>query len=173
MEKLTEKDFDKVYALLKQSFIDDELRPYDEQRALLKEPIYEIYAERAEHSDELKAMLAVWDFETFVFIDYLAVHPAYRNQQLGNKILEALSAMTPKDICLEIETPKDELTFRRLEFYRRNHFVLCDFPYDQPPIAKGNAPVALSLMSSAPILEKEKFEHIKSEIYKYAYERFN
>ena len=173
MEKLTDKDFDQMYALLQQSFIKDELRPYEAQKALFQEPLYHVFAEREADGEQMIAFIAVWDFTDFVFIDYFAVHPAFRNRRLGEKMLQDLAHLTPKDICLEIETPRDELTFRRLHFYQRNHFVLCPFNYKQPPIAKGNAPVSLSLMSTQKITDKDDFERICKEIDVYAFKRFN
>ena len=172
MEILNETEFDKVFALLEMSFIKDELRPYDEQKNLLKNPIYHVYVERDQNSNQLKAFIAVWDFKNFIFIDYFAVHPAFRNQRLGEKMLKSLSRLTQKDIYLEIETPKDEMTLRRLHFYERNHFILCPFFYEQPPIARGNTPVALSLMSTKNITQEKEFEEIQKVIYKYAYEPF-
>ena len=172
MEKLTVKDFDKLFALMKQSFIEDELRPYDEQKALFAEPIYHVFAKYSDDHQDLKAFIALWNFDTFVFVDYFAVHPRYRNLGIGQEILAEVRKMTPKDIFLEIEEPTDDMTYRRLKFYQRNQFELCQFAYHQPPIARGNAPVALSLMGSRKLEDEKEFSYIKSQIYEYAYKRF-
>ncbi len=172
MVRLGEKDFDNMYSLLKISFIADELRPYNQQKALLKKSIYHVFAEREADTNQLRAFIALWDLKDFVFVDYFAVHPIYRNQGIGQKILQEVFDMTQKNICLEIETPVNEITNRRLRFYQRNHFKLCNYDYKQPPVAKGNAPVSLSLMSSRDIQHEKDFKNICKEVYKFMYKPF-
>lgn len=121
---LGENDFEKVWDLMKLSFIDDELRPFEKHKALLHKDIYHIYGEWDNSGNCLKAIIAIWDFKDFAFIDYFAVHPSFRNHKLGERILNQLFSMTDKNICLEIDTPKDEISFRRLNFYERNGFSL-------------------------------------------------
>ena len=43
IKKMKREDFDKVYAIMEQSFPPDERRPYKEQQELLENPLYSVY----------------------------------------------------------------------------------------------------------------------------------
>ena len=91
--------------------------------------------------------LAVWEFESFTYIEHFAVDPVLRNSGTGSAMLQELVRKYQKQICLEVELPEDELTRRRIGFYERNGFVFNEYPYIQPPISKGKSPVPLRIMT--------------------------
>ena len=136
LQRINETDFPEIYRIMQASFSDDEYRPYDEQLALFEEPEYRIYYMPA-------GFLAVWEFESFIYIEHFAVDPALRNSGTGSAMLQELVKQYQKPICLEVELPEDELTRRRIGFYERNGFVFNEYPYIQPPISKGKSPVGL------------------------------
>ena len=144
------------------SFSDDEYRPYDEQLALFEEPEYRIYYMPA-------GFLAVWEFESFIYIEHFAVDPALRNSGTGSAMLQELVKQYQKPICLEVELPEDELTRRRIGFYERNGFVFNEYPYIQPPISKGKSPVPLRIMTYGEAITRETFEAIKNVLYRSVY----
>ena len=71
-------------------------------------------------------------------------------------------------VCLEVEPPENEISKRRIDFYKRNGLYLNTFPYLQPPISNGKNPVPLMIMSSKKI-DKEKFSFIKDKLYREVY----
>ncbi len=73
-------NFDEAYRLMELSFPEEERRTYREQKELLTNPRYRIYVPEESQSGRLQAFAAVWEFDTFAFIEHLAVDPAYRNQ---------------------------------------------------------------------------------------------
>ncbi len=166
---LKEKDFDKVYDIMQDSFPPNERRSYGNQRALLLKDKYKIYALYDENSDSVKAFIAVYEFKDFLFAEHFAVSSAYRNQGLGTEILKELIDSTNKQICLEVEKPNTELARRRIEFYKRNGLFLNEYPYIQPAIEEGKAPMPLFIMSTkAPLMPKE-YEAMKFKVYKEVY----
>lgn len=167
IEKLSRVDFDKVYSLMERSFPSDEYRSYDEQKALLDNPLYQIYVIR--ENEVVKAFSAVWDLEEFSFIEHLAVHPACRNGGLGAQILNELVKLLGKTVCLEVEPPETEMAVRRIGFYQRNNFFVNHYPYMQPSISKGKNPIPLLIMTWGSPVNEETFQRIKSLLYTKVY----
>lgn len=162
LQRINETDFPEIYRIMQASFSDDEYRPYDEQLALFEEPEYRIYYMPA-------GFLAVWEFESFIYIEHFAVDPALRNSGTGSAMLKELVKQYQKLICLEVELPEDELTRRRIGFYERNGFVFNEYPYIQPPISKGKSPVPLRIMTYGEAITRETFEAMKNVLYRSVY----
>ena len=162
LQRINETDFPEIYRIMQVSFSDDEYRPYDEQLALLEEPEYRIYYMPA-------GFLAVWEFESFIYIEHFAVDPSLRNSGTGSAMLQELVKQYQKPICLEVELPEDELTRRRIGFYERNGFVFNEYPYIQPPISKGKSPVPLRIMTYKSEITREEFQKMKEILYRRVY----
>ena len=169
LTKLLKKDFDQVYDLMEQSFPDDEYRPYEEQKALLDHPAYQIYVEKDCENQMLRAFLAVWEFDNFAHIEHFAVNPQFRGNGLGSKALGELLSLLGKTVCLEVELPNTEIASRRINFYRRNNMFLNSYPYIQPPISKGKQPIPLMIMTSDKPIDRETFDKIKKVLYEKVY----
>lgn len=162
LQRINETDFPEIYRIMQASFSDDEYRPYDEQLALFEEPEYRIYYMPA-------GFLAVWEFESFIYIEHFAVDPALRNSGTGSAMLQELVKQYQKPICLEVELPEDELTRRRIGFYERNGFVFNEYPYIQPPISKGKSPVPLRIMTYRSEITRQEFQKMKEILYRRVY----
>ena len=147
---------------MKQSFPIDEIRPYEEQKELLSDSRYSIYAEEG-------GFLGVWEFDDFLFIEHFAVDKAKRNSGLGSKILTEFLENNEKPVCLEVELPDTDIAKRRIGFYERNGFFLNEFDYFQPPISKGKNIVPLMIMTSNGKISKTIFEEIRDTLYKEIY----
>ena len=181
LQRINETNFPEIYRIMQASFSDDEYRPYDEQLALFEEPEYRVYympaigMERVgNHSTGNSTMhaagfLAVWEFESFTYIEHFAVDPALRNSGTGSAMLQELVRKYQKQICLEVELPEDELTRRRIGFYERNGFVFNEYPYIQPPISKGKSPVPLRVMTYGKGITRQAFEEMRKVLYRRVY----
>ena len=162
--KIDIADFDKMFEIMETSFPTDERRPKEEQKELFKNPRYKVYC-----VNKVKAFMAVWEFESFVYVEHFAVSPEYRNEGLGSKMLSALMGMCDKKIVLEVEPPETDVAKGRIGFYERNGFYLNEYPYIQPPISKGKQEVPLMIMTSAMPVSEQEFEEIKNTLYKEVY----
>lgn len=169
IQKLKTQDFDNIYRLMEQSFPPDERRTYAEQKSLLSNPQYCIYILPDTASSGIKAFLAVWTFNDFVFIEHFAVNPLYRNSGFGSAMLKEAVQQMHHMVCLEVELPVQETAKRRIGFYERNGFFLNHYPYMQPPISDGRSPVPLLIMTSGSSISEERFLEIKNVLYKNVY----
>ncbi len=167
VEKLNVSDFDGMFSIMEKSFPEDERRPYSEQKELLKNEYYNVYVEKENGS--VIGFISVWGFPEFLYIEHFAVAPDYRNRGIGEKLVNYVSSLYDKTICLEVEPPEDEFAKRRIGFYERNGFFLNEYPYMQPPISKGKNPIPLMIMSKNDRLCKEKFTEVKSVLYTKVY----
>ncbi len=164
LTKIDIADFDKMFEIMEKSFPEDERRPENEQKMLFDNPLYKVYC-----AGNIKGFMAVWEFESFIFLEHFAVSPEYRNEGLGSKMIAELKRMYGKKICLETEPPETDTASGRIEFYKRNGFYLNEYPYIQPPISKGKNEVPLMIMTSDEPLKKCEFEEIKATLYKEVY----
>ncbi|MGN0818783.1 MAG: GNAT family N-acetyltransferase [Christensenellaceae bacterium] len=168
MIKLTKENFNEVYEIMSNSFPCDELRRRDEQLKLFENRLFSVYALKGEQ-DDITAIMTVYDFDVFLFVEHFAVKAEYRNKGLGEKMLAELLKTADKQVCLEVEPPETETAIRRIGFYRRNGFYLNEYPYIQPPISKGKNPVSLMIMTSKRPISETEFEFYKQTLYKKVY----
>lgn len=164
---LNRASFAGVYRLMEESFPPDEIRPCREQQALLDDPRYGLYGLQ-DADGSIQGVMAVWQFSEFTFLEHFAVAPQLRNQGVGSAMLHALARLTQKEICLEAEPPETDLKRRRVEFYKRNGFLLQDYPYMQPAISQGRKPVPLVLMTTR-AHTREGLDRIKTALYRTVY----
>ena len=169
LKKLDRKDFDKVYSIMKQSFPQDEYRPYEGQKALLNEESYQIYILTEDETDEIKGFITVWEYEKLAFVEHLAVSSKYRNGGLGSRILKEAAKFLGKMMCREVELPDTEIASRRIGFYERNGYYLNKYPYIQPALAEGQNPVPLLLMTTYKELSEKEFEEVRDLLYEKVY----
>ena len=162
-------EFDRFFSIIEASFPADEYRTYAEQKTLTADPQYCIYVLPDEQSGEIKAVITLWQFDDFAFIEHFAVHPIYRNHGLGAQILHEIKETAACPLCLEAELPETDFAKRRIAFYERNGFFANDYPYIQPPYSEGKNPVPLIVMTTGGTVTKERFEKIKETIYKEVY----
>lgn len=170
MERLTTRDFDEFFAIMEASFPTDERRPYEEQKALFDNPKYEVYARKNE--GKTIGFLAVWRFDSVLFIEHFAVNPTFRNGGVGAGMLREMVESCESNklpICLEVELPENETACRRIKFYERNGFFYNDYPYVQPPISAGKNPVPLRVMTSGGHIAQDAFEEIRKTLYTEVY----
>lgn len=160
-------NFDAVYSLLERSFPPDERRSYEEQKKLLDEKEYKIYAKF--DGDALVGFLATWSFGTQAYVEHFAVSPEFRNNGEGSRMLAETIKTLGVPVCLEVEKPEDELTTRRINFYKRNGFFLNLYPYIQPAYSPEKQPVPLLIMSTGANLTESEFKKIRSSLYKIVY----
>lgn len=168
LQPMLPQEFDAVYALMQQAFPRDEIRPADGQRRLLARPEYRMLVCRQD-SGEIVGLMAVWQFTEFVFLEHFAVNPACRGAGIGTRMLQELLSRAQKPVCLEVELPLDDLTRRRIAFYERNGFFLNDYDYIQPPMAEGQAPVPLRIMSHGSLLSASQFDRLRNTLYREVY----
>ena len=158
--------FEEMYRLLQESLPADEYREPAGQRALLSDPRYTIYTPE----DGTRALLAVWTFEGFTFVEHFAVDRALRGRGIGSDMLRALHKASDAPVCLEVDPPTDDISRRRVAFYARNGFILNPYPYLQPALGVGKKALPLCVMSAPHALSEEAFLRVKETLYTQVYQ---
>lgn len=150
------------------SFPENEYRTYANQKTLLKNPKYHIITKENEQQKTV-AFLAFWTFDEFNFMEHLAVSPTCRGKGTGTKLVSEFISDNFKPIILEIEPPLDNISIKRMEFYKRLGFKLNEYQYFQMPLRKNDSPSELKIMSYPDKLKEEEFENAKNTIYHEVY----
>lgn len=114
-------------------------------------------------------LLNSWDFDDFIFIEHFAIDPTIRNKGIGQQTLKLFIENMNLPIVLEVELPENEISMRRIEFYKREGFQLWKHEYKQPPYRKGHDFLPMSLMSFGKLSEKNDFEKVKNTLYNQVY----
>ncbi len=164
IRKMKDDEFAKVISIIERSFPRDERRPADEEKALLADPRFTIYV-----SDDVSAMITVWQFDEFAFIEHFAVDPDHRCGGLGGKMLQELISILPCPVCLETEPPIEDIQKRRISFYTRNGLFLNHYTYYQPPISAGRNTIPLMLMTSGGEVSEADYRRIRGVLYREVY----
>lgn len=157
-------EFDSVYTLLRSAFPADERRSYEGQLALLGDPRYTAYV-----TPELHAVLTLWQFDDFAFIEHFAVDERLRNQGFGTSLLQRMLSALTCPVCLEAELPDTPIARRRLNFYRRNGFFVNEYPYIQPPYSADTHAVPMLLLSTGGHVRAARFDQIRDTLYRHVY----
>lgn len=164
---IDDRHFDAFYALLSVSLPPDEHRVYDAQKALLDEPAYAILT--AEERGEVRAIMAVWEFDAFRYIEHFAVDPVLRGQGIGAAMLGEYLSRDGRRVVLEVEPPQTETAVRRIGFYTRCGLALSSYPYAQPPLNPGDGMLPLMLMSSGGALTDAEAAAVRETLYREVY----
>lgn len=114
--------------------------------------------------------ITLWNLDGFTYAEHLAISPKVRNKGYGAKIIEALLNMVEGTIVLEVELPEDELSKRRIGFYKRCGFKLCNKPYMQPPYRKDGESIPMHIMYTGKDNIDNEFNSIVKDIYLNVYE---
>jgi GNAT superfamily N-acetyltransferase len=164
-----QKRFDQVFEIMKQSFPEAEYREYSEQKKLLSNSCYHLLTEENEHNDVI-GFLAGWEFESFRYVEHVAVSSNIRGGGIGKRLMERFMNQSAKPVILEVELPEDELKRRRIGFYERLGFYLGDHSYVQPPLrAVRQQNLSLQIMSYPAKLTPTQFEMVRKLLYKEVY----
>ena len=150
------------WALYQESFPVHEKRSAENQLKLFADPRYHVdfYIENG----SLAAFMAYWNFSDVVYIEHYAVEPSLRGCGYGSKVLKDFLDKTSKNIVLEIDPVEDEISLRRLRFYKALGFVENPYKHVQPAYVKGYEGFVLTVLSYPQMLNHEKYEYFYREL---------
>jgi len=157
--------------LYEQAFPVQERREFEQLLQLLDEP--DMHLDVAVVGTRMAGFYIFWQFESFCFLEHLAIQPDLQGQGFGQQFLQRLLREAGEKLVLEVERPGDETTRRRIRFYEGLGFTLHPgFDYYQPPYRKGQPPVPLYLMTSPPLTDAVALAWLSRVIKQQVYERF-
>lgn len=104
-------------------------------------------------------LLLYWETESFIYVEHFCINTAIRGKGYGKQALKLLDVRN-KTIILEIDPPVDEISQRRLHFYRSAGYLPNIFPHIHPPYKpnyKGHELVVLSCPQTLTDVEYARF----------------
>ena len=157
-------DFDSFYKLMSEAFPSVERRSYEDAKNLLNEELYNIIVDKDDNNN-ITAFIASWEFRDFKFIEHFALISKMRGNGIGTSMLRDYLKKSNKPIFLEVELPENDISIRRIEFYKRLGFHLNSFEYFQPPMQKKHDFLPLKVMSYPNSINQEEFINFKNMVY--------
>lgn len=167
-KKFQYSNFDSFFKLMNEAFPSVERRSYEGQKKLLYEDLYNIIADKDDY-ENINAFIATWEFSDFNFIEHFAVASKMRGNGMGTLMLNEYLYKCNKPIFLEVELPENNISRRRIEFYKRLGFELNNFEYLQPPMQKQHDFLPLIVMSYPRSVDEIEFMNFKNIIYDKVY----
>lgn len=161
-------DFDSFYKLMREAFPSEERRKYEDQKRLLEDELYNITSYK-DDNENITAFIASWEFDDFVFVEHLAVNSKMRSNGMGTSIIKNFLSEYNKPIFLEVEPPENDISIRRIEFYKRLGFHLNNYDYLQPPLQKQHDFLPLKIMSYPKRFDNKEFIDFRNVIYDKVY----
>lgn len=170
--KTDHPDYSFVEELLHLSFPEAERRDDDAQREQTdRNPQFNCHliTDETEKGTVRVGLITTWNLNGFTYVEHLATSPDVRNQGYGRKVMEELKQHFPGLIVLEVEKPETDLSIRRIGFYRRCGFSLCEKEYIQPAYRKGGEELPLFLMYTGTDTLDPQFETVRDNIHREVY----
>lgn len=149
-------NFNWAYELLCESFPANERRTLKAQKEILEHPDYRLCV--AMCGNVKVGVVGYFETPSFIYFENFCTAPQLRNSGFGSEILKALVAKyADRLFVLEAELPVDELTTRRIGFYKRNGMQVNVFDHIQPHYNKGDADLHLLVLSYGRQLTREEY----------------
>ena len=120
----------KLISLYEEAFPEEERRKIKQLKRLISERS-EMYFNAIETDGILAGLFIYWDMQ-FYYLEHLAVFTPMRNLKVGQQVLDYIAEHLTGMRLLEVEPTTDEITTRRVNYYRRNGYEILDKTYMQP-----------------------------------------
>ena len=160
--------FPEVWNLLQSAFHAGERRDLETLKRTLADEQMQLLVWEENH--EFLGMAVCWDFKTFHFLEYLAVHTNARGKGTGTSMMQQL--LTDQPLLLEVQPSTDDMNESRIRFYERLGLCLNGYSYYQPPYQKRGETFPLRIMSSPHLLTSEQFENYTTRVKQKVYEKW-
>jgi len=109
---------------------------------------------------DFAGFVAVWRFETFVFVEHLATVAAVRGLGIGGDVIALVVQNAPLTVLETERMEESPLARRRLAWYRRHGFQVNPQPYFQPAYGPGLPEVPMHFLSHPRMLAAGEFEAV-------------
>lgn len=145
--------------LLAISFPSEERRDDELQRQAMKHPDYRLQA--IMDGDEPIGVVGYFDSPNFIYFENFCILPDKRNNGYGSRTLQLLTNGLNKPFILEAEQPIDELTRRRIAFYKRNGMVENPFAHIQPHYRATDPDLPLVVLTYKEQISKAQYDDFR------------
>lgn len=166
---------------LKEAFPAEERRDDDLQKTVMQHPDYRLCAI---YIDETPVgVVGFWLTAEFLYFENFCVQSNFRNKGIGSATLQHLvqtycsgavtehaavnasvnaSACNCRQFILEAELPTDDITRRRIAFYKRNGMVENKFHHIQPHYRTTDPDLPLVILTYGAPLTDQQYAHFRT-----------
>lgn len=145
--------WEKVWELYEQSFPIAERRKIGDHIRACNDP--QFFPLSAWEGNTLIGILFFWEWDSYRYLEYLAVNPQLRGQGYGSQLLSYLRD-TEHTIILEIDPLSNEMSVRRLQFYERAGFTLTPYRFMHLPYRLEAQSIELLILSYPKMITKKQ-----------------
>lgn len=124
-----------------------------------------------EYGGERVGFISYWGLDDFLYVEHFAMDSRIRGKGYGGIAIETLVNETGKVVVLEVELPTDEMSKRRVGFYERHGFKLCEKKYVQPPYKASDCELEMKIMWCNAEDISDKFDRMVACIYNNVYKK--
>lgn len=154
INKLDTTRWNKVWELYNDSFPTAEKRTEEDHlRACADERFFPL---SAWNGNELVGLLFYWEWDSFRYLEHIAVSSYLRGNGYGSRMLRHLRD-SEKTVILEIDQLSNELSVRRLQLYERAGFTLTPYRFVHLPYRINVEPVELLILSYPKMITKMQY----------------
>ncbi|HBG41230.1 MAG TPA: N-acetyltransferase [Porphyromonadaceae bacterium] len=146
--------WDQVWQLYEESFPLAERRKVDDHLRACNDPRF--YPLSVWEDGRLIGILFYWEWDSYRYLEYLAVSPDLKGQGYGSQILHYLRDSN-HTIILEIDPLVNELSVRRLQFYEKSGFTLTPYRFMHLPYRKDSEPQELLILSYPKMITRKEY----------------
>ena len=164
-----DSSLNQLFSLYTEAFPPEERRE-THQLIYLIENQSKMHFNSIEKAGELYGLLVYWDFDSFRYLEHFAVFPEKRNEKIGEQVLNYAAQHIKGLRIFEVEPAVNEMTVRRINYYRRNGYEILERDYIQPSYRQDSEEgVPLWIMgnpeAAQPHLLKGYIQTVKREVY--------
>lgn len=145
--------WERVWQLYEKSFPLAERRKREDH--LLATTDSQFFPLSAWEGNELVGLLFFWEWDSYRYLEHLAVDDHLRGQGYGSQMLRYLRD-SEHTIILEIDPLVNELSVRRLQFYERAGYTLTPYRFVHLPYRLEAASQELLILSYPNMITKEQ-----------------
>lgn len=167
LRPVTKENFPSVYKRLIDAFPYEERRDEaDEEKCFLKEQFN--FCEIIDNGESV-GLIVFWAFESFLFIEHIAINKEIRSKGYGSKTIDLIKSKYNLPIILEAESPETEVQQKRIKFYENLGFKVNSYDYTQPSYHNGES-LPLLVLSFPQLLNEKEFDVFFRETRRVVYE---
>lgn len=160
--------FPELVEVYTEAFPIEERRDLTQLKKLLQtEPA--MFFNAVECDGDLAGLFVYWDFDTFFYLEHLAVFARMRNKKIGQQVLDWVKEHLQGIRLLEVEPAETEIAGRRINYYQRNGYRIIDKTYCQPSYRPGGEEFPLWIMGNQTGQDDERLcqqlQTIKEQVY--------
>ncbi len=167
LKPVTDENFSLVYKRLIDAFPYEERRDeVDEKKCFLKSQFN--FCEITDDGESV-GLIVFWVFESFLFIEHIAINKEIRSKGYGSRAIELIKAKYNLPIILEAEAPETDIQKKRIKFYENLGFKINSYDYTQPSYHNAES-VPLMVLSFPEVLSQTEFDEFFETTRRVVYE---